>query len=87
MIDKLKNEISPEIMSLMNKIYKADIHSWRDWAEKIKNISTLSGDDKQRAKKMSDGLNTKNRRALWSEEGSDFKYFLQKYPEVRALFK
>lgn len=87
LIDKLKNEISPEIMSLMNKIYKADIHSWRDWAEKIKNISTLSGDDKQRAKKMSDGLNTKNRRALWSEEGSDFKYFLQKYPEVRALFK
>ena len=87
LIDKLKNEISPEIMSLMNKIYKADIHSWRDGAEKIKNISTLSGDDKQRAKKMSDGLNTKNRRALWSEDGSDFKYFLQKYPEVRALFK
>lgn len=87
LIDKLKKEISPEIMSLMNKIYKADIYSWRDWAEKIKNISTLSGDDKQRAKKMSDGLNTKNRRALWSEEESDFKYFLQKYPEARDLIK
>lgn len=87
LIDKLKNEISPEIMSLMNKIYKADIHSWRDWAEKIKNISTLSGDDKQRAKKMSDGLNTKKRRALWSEDKSDFKYFLQKYPEARDLIK
>lgn len=87
LIDKLKNEISPEIMSLMNKIYKADIHSWRDWAEKIKNISTLSGDDKQRVKKMSDGLNTKNRRALWSEDESDFKYFLQKYPEARDLIK
>lgn len=83
----LKNEISPEIMSLMNKICKADIHSWRKLAEGIKNISTLSEDDKQRAKKMSDGLNTKNRRVLWSEEESDFKYFLQKYPEVRALFK
>lgn len=87
LIDKLKKEISPEIMSLMNKIYKADIHSWRDWAEKIKNISTLSGDDKQRAKKMSDGLNTKNRRALCSKDESDFKYFLQKYPEARDLIK
>ena len=87
LIDKLKKEISPEIMSLMNKIYKADIHSWRDWAEKIKNIGTLSGDDKQRAKKMSDGLNTKNRRALWSKDESDFKYFLQKYPEARDLIK
>lgn len=87
LFDKFKKEIPSEIAPLMRKIYKEDIYYWRKLAEGIKNISTLSENDKQRAKKMSDGLNTKNRRVLWSEEESDFKYFLQKYPEARDLIK
>lgn len=87
LFDKLKKEIPPDHTELMKKIYKADIHYWREFAEKIENISGLSEDDKQRAQKISKSLNIRNRRALWSKEVNDFIYFLQKYPEVRALVK
>ena len=85
LIDKFKKEIPSEIAPLMRKIYKEDIYYWRKLAEGIKNISTLSEDDKQLAKKMEADLNVKNRRKLKEEEC--FKYFLQKYPEARDLIK